>query len=46
MSYFGLSGSFGNKRKTFLFILIYELAQEADGDSTMQNAPQAFSYSL
>ena len=38
MSYFALSGSFGNKRREFPPIVICELAQEAKRNSTMQNA--------
>ncbi len=37
MSYFDLSGSFGNKRHMFPFKLICELASEANKTSTMQS---------
>ncbi len=38
MSCFDLLGSFGNKRRVFPLIVIYELAQEAKINSTMHNA--------
>jgi hypothetical protein len=37
MSCFSQLGSFGNKRRLFLLIMSYELAQEAKRGSTMQN---------
>ena len=37
MSCFDLLGSFGNKWRVFPLIVIYELAQEAKRNSTMQN---------
>jgi hypothetical protein len=37
MIYFGLSGAFSNKRHELPFILICELASEADRNTTMQN---------
>jgi len=37
MSYFVLSGFCSNKRQALPLIVIYELAQEADGISTMRS---------